>query len=168
MNPSRLSPEPKIEMVPIDQIRVINPRFRDKRKFGQIVNSVHSVGLKKPITVSRRSVEHDGDADGYDLVCGQGRMEAYQKLGHTVVPAIIIDVPLAERLLMSLLKTSPAGTSAVSVRFATWPLSRSKVTALRRLRAKSACPNPTLPTYSNSWKRAKSASSMPCSRAKCP
>ncbi len=42
-----------IEMIPVDQITVINPRIRNRKKFRQIVDSISKVGLKKPITVSR-------------------------------------------------------------------------------------------------------------------
>jgi ParB family chromosome partitioning protein len=58
-----------IEMIPVSQIRVLNPRSRNKLKFQEVKANIAKVGLKKPITVVRRK----GDANGYDLVCGQGR-----------------------------------------------------------------------------------------------
>ncbi|HOY64796.1 MAG TPA: plasmid partitioning protein RepB C-terminal domain-containing protein, partial [bacterium] len=57
---------------------------------------------KRPITVSRR-IENKGD-NGYDLVCGQGRLEAYISLGETEVPAIVISVSREQRLIMSLVE----------------------------------------------------------------
>ena len=42
-----------VEMIPVDQITVINPRIRNRKIFRQIVDSISKVGLKKPITVSR-------------------------------------------------------------------------------------------------------------------
>ena len=42
----------RVEMVPIEQIRVLNPRFRNKNKFQQIVTNIRNLGLKRPITVS--------------------------------------------------------------------------------------------------------------------
>lgn len=93
----------KVEFVPIDQIRVINPRVRDKKKFDQIVQSIASVGLKKPITVSRRS-GRNGEQTGFDLVCGQGRLEAFTALGHMEIPALIIEASREDRLLMSLVE----------------------------------------------------------------
>ena len=42
-----------IEMIPVDQIAVINPRIRNKTTFLQIVDSISKVGLKRPITVGR-------------------------------------------------------------------------------------------------------------------
>ena len=48
-----------IEMVPIAQINVLNPRARSKRLHREIVDNIEAIGLKRPITVSRRL---DGDA----------------------------------------------------------------------------------------------------------
>ena len=67
-----------IELIPIDRITVINPRVRNRKSFKDIVENIGAVGLKKPITVARRDAP---DGPRYDLVCGQGRLEAYQSLG---------------------------------------------------------------------------------------
>ena len=88
----------KIETIPTDQIRVLNPRARNKVKFQEIVDSVDKLGLKKPITVSPR------EGGGYDLICGQGRLEAYQELGEAEVPAVVREVTEEDRLLMSLVE----------------------------------------------------------------
>ncbi len=93
----------KIQMVPIEQIRVLNPRVRSGARFRQIVNNIGEIGLKKPITVSLRNHGKGGDAT-YDLVCGQGRLEAYEALGQKEVPAVIVDVPEVERYIMSLVE----------------------------------------------------------------
>jgi ParB family chromosome partitioning protein len=87
-------------MIPISQIRLLNPRARSKAKFSQIVSNIAAVGLKKPITVSPREEE----PGTYDLVCGQGRLEAYQSLGQTEVPALVRDVPKHDRYIMSLVE----------------------------------------------------------------
>lgn len=90
----------KIEFIPLDKIRVLNPRSRERKKFAQIVENIRLVGLKKPIKVSRT-----GSKDGiYDLVYGQGRMEAFRALGHDRIPAIVVDIPSEDRLLMSLVE----------------------------------------------------------------
>jgi ParB family transcriptional regulator, chromosome partitioning protein len=89
-----------IQMVPISQIRLLNPRARGKAKFSEIVNNIAAVGLKKPITVAPREEE----PGTYDLVCGQGRLEAYQSLGQTEVPALVRDVPKHDRYIMSLVE----------------------------------------------------------------
>ena len=89
-----------VQMIPIKQITVLNPRDRGKRKFGQIINNIAKLGLKKPVTVAH--VEgRNGDAK-YLLVCGQGRLEAYVALGQTEIPAIIVQGSREELLLMSL------------------------------------------------------------------
>jgi len=93
----------EVIMIPIDRIRVLNPRPRDKKKFEQIVQSIKNLGLKKPIQVSLRTPE-EGTEPGYDLVCGQGRMEAFLVLGHRDIPAIVVKVPREERLLRSLVE----------------------------------------------------------------
>ena len=91
-----------IEMIPVDQITVLNPRVRNKKVFRQIVDSISNVGLKKPITVSQNK-EANGEAV-YELVCGQGRLEAFISLGQQEIPAIVVDVTEEDRLIMSLVE----------------------------------------------------------------
>ena len=88
--------------IPIAEINIANPRHRDKLVFDKIVNNIDQVGLKRPITVSKRESYSDGPR--YDLVCGQGRIEALLALGETTVPAIIVDAPREEQFLMSLVE----------------------------------------------------------------
>jgi len=59
--------------------------------------------LKKPIQVSLRSAQ-EGDGADYDLVCGQGRIEAVLALGHKEIAAIVVEVTREERLLRSLVE----------------------------------------------------------------
>jgi ParB family transcriptional regulator, chromosome partitioning protein len=94
--------ESEIERIPIAEIRVVNPRSRNKTKFQEIVDNIAAVGLKKPISVHRRELEADGTR--YDLIYGQGRMEAFRALGETSIPAIMSDASREERLLMSLVE----------------------------------------------------------------
>lgn len=93
----------QVELIALDRIRVLNPRYRDKKKFEQVVASIQNLGLKKPIKISRRIVK-SGEEPGYDLVCGQGRMEAFRILGFTEIPSIIVEVSKEDRLLMSLVE----------------------------------------------------------------
>jgi ParB family chromosome partitioning protein len=90
---------PRVEMIAIDTITVINPRVRNKRVFNELITSIAHLGLKKPITVSRRA----GKA-GYDLVCGQGRLEAFRALGQTEIPAIVIEASEEDCYVMSLVE----------------------------------------------------------------
>ncbi len=89
---------PEIQVIPTDAITVLNPRVRNKRVFNELVTSIANLGLKKPITVSRRA---DG---GYDLVCGQGRLEAFAVLGQTEIPAVVIEASEEDCFVMSLVE----------------------------------------------------------------
>ncbi|MGJ7039544.1 ParB-like chromosome segregation protein Spo0J [Shinella sp. BE166] len=66
-------PAQKVEMIPLDKIVIVNPRDRNKKLFKEIVANIGQIGLKRPITVTRRM---EADGPFYDLVCGQGRVEA--------------------------------------------------------------------------------------------
>ena len=90
----------QVHMIPVDQIRVLNPRRRGRKKFQQIVDNIAKLGLKKPITVARNGAGN-GEPE-FNLVCGQGRLEAFKALGQTEIPAIIIDGSEQDHLLMSL------------------------------------------------------------------
>lgn len=91
----------RVEMIPISKITVLNPRARNKRQHREIVNNIEAVGLKRPITVSR-----SGGPGGsrYNLVCGEGRLEAFQMLGQTEIPAVVIEASESECLVMSLVE----------------------------------------------------------------
>ena len=91
-----MSANDDIQQIPMDQIIILNPRSRNRRLFDAIISNIDHVGLKRPITITPRP---DGK---YDLVCGQGRLEAYQALGATTIPAIIITATKEDRYLMSL------------------------------------------------------------------
>lgn len=95
-------PEILIELIPIDQITLLNPRARNRKTHRDIIDSVESVGLKRPITVSRRK-SSDG-AVHYDLVCGEGRIEAFQALGQTRIPAIILELSEEDCLVRSIVE----------------------------------------------------------------
>jgi ParB family chromosome partitioning protein len=94
--------EERIELIPIAEINIPNPRSRNKLQFQSIVVNIDSVGLKKPITVSRRELAPDGTR--YDLVCGQGRLEALSALGEQLIPAIITEASREQQYLMSLVE----------------------------------------------------------------
>ena len=93
--------EKTIEMIPIAQITLLNPRVRSKRSFREMAENIREVGLKQPITVARR---RRAGRPRYDLVCGQGRLEAYQALGQTEIPAIVEEADPEECLLKSLVE----------------------------------------------------------------
>ena len=90
---------PEIRMVPVDAITVLNPRLRNKRIFQELVTSIAHLGLKKPITVSQRPGK-----TRYDLVCGQGRLEAFIALGQSEIPAVVLDASEEDCFVMSLVE----------------------------------------------------------------
>ncbi len=94
-------PAQRVEMIPIDRITVVNPRIRNKRNFKEIVDNISQLGLKKPITVTRRA---EADGPFYDLVCGQGRLEAYKALGQQEVPALVVAADPEDCLVASLVE----------------------------------------------------------------
>jgi ParB family chromosome partitioning protein len=95
--------EQVIERIPIVQINIANPRPRSRNRWQYIVANIREVGLKKPITVVRKS-KPDKDGKCFDLVCGQGRIEAFLALGETTIPAIITEASREDQFLMSLVE----------------------------------------------------------------
>ncbi|UVO49661.1 ParB N-terminal domain-containing protein [Sphingomonas sp. SUN019] len=91
----------RIEWIPLDRIVVVNPRTRNKHGFREIVDNIAQIGLKRPITVTRR-IQADGPF--YDLVCGQGRLEAYEALGQREVPALVVTADPEDCLIASLIE----------------------------------------------------------------
>lgn len=92
----------EIRMIPIDRIHILNPRVRNKRIFLEIANNMTQVGMKRPITVTPSRSKVDGK--DYDLICGQGRIEAFVACGQTEIPAIVIDANEEQALIMSLVE----------------------------------------------------------------
>ncbi|MGB6465665.1 MAG: ParB N-terminal domain-containing protein, partial [Xanthobacteraceae bacterium] len=90
-----------IDLIPIERITVINSRIRNKKIFKEIVSNIAELGLKRPITVTRQD---DADGPRYALVCGQGRLEAYQALGQQEIPAIVVRANTEDCLVMSLVE----------------------------------------------------------------
>src|SRR3984957_11714872 len=93
----------EISTIPIAEIVIANPRTRSRRKWLEIGTRVPGAGLKRPITVSRRK-EPTADGKHFDLVCGQGRIEAFLELGETAIPAIVTMVSREDQFLMSLVE----------------------------------------------------------------
>lgn len=89
---------PQILSIPIQSITILNPRSRNRRVFKELIDSIAQLGLKKPITVS------PGGGGRYNLVCGQGRLEAFVALGQTSIPAVVIEASREECYVMSLVE----------------------------------------------------------------
>lgn len=92
----------ELRSIKIDEIRILNPRVRNQRNFQEVVRSIAKVGLKRPITVSPRI--SDKDNAKFDLICGQGRIEAFIQLGQTEIPSLITEAEEDDCLVMSLVE----------------------------------------------------------------
>ena len=62
----------------IEKIKVINPRNRDEEQFQMNVQSIENNGMLMPIRVNDKFLEKTGF---YELICGEGRLIAHQRLG---------------------------------------------------------------------------------------
>lgn len=92
----------KLQQIEISKIFILNPRERNKQIAKEIKENIENVGLKRPITITRKSEPIDGYE--YDLVCGQGRLEAYIANNQSTIPAIVLDVSEEDALIMSLVE----------------------------------------------------------------
>ncbi len=86
-----------IQNIPLNKIRVLNPRSRNQQVFARLVENISTIGLKRPITVT-------SNGDAYDLICGQGRFEAFLALGETNIPCVVVSAVEADRYLISLIE----------------------------------------------------------------
>lgn len=91
----------QVTLIPPDRIRILNPRVRNRRAFAEMVENIARIGLKRPITVAARL---GTDPREYDLVCGQGRLEAFIELKQDRIPAIVIEADERDCLVMSLVE----------------------------------------------------------------
>lgn len=92
----------QIKLIPIEKIHILNPRVRNQKVFLDIATNMTRVGLKRPITVTPCKSGTEGK--DYDLICGQGRIEAFMACGQTEIPAIVIDTDEEQALIMSLVE----------------------------------------------------------------
>jgi ParB family transcriptional regulator, chromosome partitioning protein len=91
-----------IALIPIEDIHILNPRVRNQIIAEEIRQNIRSIGLKRPITVAPRKDTKNGKK--YDLVCGQGRIEAFIAAGETEIPAVIREVSEEDAHIMSLVE----------------------------------------------------------------
>lgn len=91
-----------IRIVPMDQIRILNPRSRNRKGFARLVENITSVGLKRPVTVVEVPLSENGQR--YDLICGQGRYEALRAIGEQQIPCIVVTADESDRYLISLVE----------------------------------------------------------------
>jgi len=104
-----------LTMIPIDHIRVVNSRSRDKKKFSEISNSIKNIGIKMPINL-RIAEQRDG-IQYYDLTCGQGRVESFIKHNQEEIPALLNEDTEKESLLKSLIENMARTSSTATEQF---------------------------------------------------
>jgi ParB family chromosome partitioning protein len=90
----------QIITIPIHEINILNPRARNQAVAEEIRHNICGAGLKRPITVRQKEIIKNGKK--YDLVCGQGRIEAFIEAGAEEIPAIVITTDVETALIMSL------------------------------------------------------------------
>jgi len=99
--PIRLMKDRRREMIPIDKIRVINSRTRDESQFSLNVESIDAIGQIKDIRVNDKFLAKDGF---YELICGEGRLIAHQRLGRTHIRAEVVTCSRKQAYLESLVE----------------------------------------------------------------
>lgn len=92
----------QVVLIPVNEIHILNPRVRNQHIAEEIHRNIQKVGLKRPITVTLSTDSSTGKK--YDLVCGQGRLEAFVDAEESEIPAIIIDVDKEDAHIMSLVE----------------------------------------------------------------
>lgn len=99
MNPQKLS----VLQIPTDEIRFFVKRARTQAGFDRLKQSIKQTGLKIPIQVRDISKESastrkapSGGHYKYELICGQGRLQAFRDLRIDTIPAIVVAAPEAE------------------------------------------------------------------------
>ncbi|MFO0821521.1 MAG: ParB/RepB/Spo0J family partition protein [Pirellulales bacterium] len=91
----------RYEAIPLAKIKVVNSRNRDQEQFDMNVESINKVGLLKPIRVNDKFLERTGM---YELICGEGRLTAHQRLGHETISAEVVTCTRKEAHLQSLVE----------------------------------------------------------------
>jgi ParB family chromosome partitioning protein len=98
----RIRKSSEIKLLPVDRIRVLNSRSRNKRFYAGIVDNISNIGLKRPITVTQSGADDKGPI--FNLVCGEGRLDAFKALGEAMIPCVVVDASDQDAYLMSLVE----------------------------------------------------------------
>jgi ParB family chromosome partitioning protein len=89
------------EMIPIDKIKIINTRTRDETQFAMNVQSIEANGQLKDIRVNDKFLAKEGF---YELICGEGRLIAQQRLGKKEIRAEVVTCTRKQAYLESLVE----------------------------------------------------------------
>jgi ParB family chromosome partitioning protein len=91
-----------VQLIPVSEINILNPRVRNRIIAAEIHHNIRTLGLKRPITVTPQTETKNGKK--YNLVCGQGRLDAFIEAGEKEIPALVIDVSSEDAHIMSLIE----------------------------------------------------------------
>ena len=91
----------RYEAIAISLIKVINSRNRDEEQFEMNVGSIKQNGMLKPVRVNDKFFSRSGM---YELICGEGRLTAHQRLGHETIVAEVVTCDRKEAYLHSLVE----------------------------------------------------------------
>ena len=97
--PLRFMRSRRYSEIPVGSIVVVSSRKRDQKRFDDNIRSIDTVGLYKPIIVNGRIYK---TTKQYELICGEGRLLAYKRLGKKRIRAEIVNVPESTAQLMTL------------------------------------------------------------------
>ena len=97
----RLMKNRQYKLIPVDQIKVINSRMRDEEQFQMNTQSIEQAGLMMPIRVNDKFQASTGK---YELICGEGRLIAHQRLGATEIMAEVVTCSRKDAYLQSLIE----------------------------------------------------------------
>jgi len=99
--PILLMKDRRREMIPVDKIKVINSRKRDEQQFALNVQSIDVNGQLKDIRVNDKFLARSGF---YELICGEGRLIAHQRLGRSHIRAEVVTCTRKQAYLESLVE----------------------------------------------------------------
>jgi ParB family chromosome partitioning protein len=99
--PIRLMKDRCREMIPVDKILVINTRSRDESQFALNVQSIDAIGQIKDIRVNDKFLAKEGF---YELICGEGRLIAHERLERTHIRAEVVTCSRKQAYLESLVE----------------------------------------------------------------
>jgi ParB family chromosome partitioning protein len=94
-----------IALIPVDEVKFFVRRARATGPYSRLKESIKEMGLKIPISVrnistlprvERRRQDGSGGTYKYELICGQGRLQAFRDLGLKDIPAVIHDISEVE------------------------------------------------------------------------
>jgi ParB family chromosome partitioning protein len=99
--PILLMKDRRRELIPVAKIKVINSRSRDEKQFALNVQSIEANGQLMDIRVNDKFLAKSGF---YELICGEGRLIAHQRLGRTDIRAEIVTCTRKQAYLESLVE----------------------------------------------------------------